>query len=348
MRGDANPAPSDADNWICPGHHANFPIMNTTCADKKTGCVTLTTPSDAARFTREALVPMNFRRRQNSEPFCAGGEYRDFGAMVLTHMWSRGRYSAAAAASEPVPRFDHVLITLCLKGSAELQVSGRVVLRAGQAIILPCDKISGLDANEELATLSVRAPIDRLGHSLGAELLEPLLLEPISTETGLSSTLAVMIQSLWAQRDKLTQNEARYLLEALGCLVLGVFEEKFSDLGATTASRQAQYWRIRRDILATMRQPDQFGITQTSLRIGKSRRSIQATLRQMGTTFGNLALELRLSQAARLLRSSLATHSTITEMALTLGFEDVAHFSRRFRARFGESPRQYRAACRSE
>jgi AraC-like DNA-binding protein len=48
-------------------------------------------------------------------------------------------------------------------------------------------------------------------------------------------------------------------------------------------------------------------------------------------------LGLRLRGAARLLRDGAA----VTDAALANGFENLSHFSRTFRRRFGVSPRRY-------
>ena len=47
---------------------------------------------------------------------------------------------------------------------------------------------------------------------------------------------------------------------------------------------------------------------------------------------------------AHLARADLAAKS-ITEIAFGCGFSNAAHFSRSFRARFGESPRAYRRSA---
>lgn len=56
---------------------------------------------------------------------------------------------------------------------------------------------------------------------------------------------------------------------------------------------------------------------------------------------GKWLLRKRLDYSAALLRSS---QITITEIALASGFEDVSHFSRVFKAKFGLSPMPYRQA----
>jgi AraC family transcriptional regulator of arabinose operon len=60
---------------------------------------------------------------------------------------------------------------------------------------------------------------------------------------------------------------------------------------------------------------------------------------QTGQTIAEAARELRLRQAARLLRHS---GRSVGEIAAEVGFRCPFHFSRRFRQAFGVSPREYR------
>ena len=59
----------------------------------------------------------------------------------------------------------------------------------------------------------------------------------------------------------------------------------------------------------------------------------------LGSPFGKYLSELRLTYASNLLKSC---DLTITEIAFESGFENSAHFSRRFHEKFGLSPKEYR------
>lgn len=61
--------------------------------------------------------------------------------------------------------------------------------------------------------------------------------------------------------------------------------------------------------------------------------------RTTGMTFTQFLNRVRLGQAARLLQE---TDMIISEIALNSGFENLSNFNRRFRERYGRSPREYR------
>jgi AraC-like DNA-binding protein len=79
---------------------------------------------------------------------------------------------------------------------------------------------------------------------------------------------------------------------------------------------------------------------------GISPRYLQRLMASSGTSFTERVNELRLQRAFELLTESLASAQRISDVALEVGFSDVSHFNRLFRARFGDSPRGVRCAGR--
>jgi AraC-like DNA-binding protein len=81
--------------------------------------------------------------------------------------------------------------------------------------------------------------------------------------------------------------------------------------------------------------------------LGITPRYLHMLLKQTGRTFGRHVQEKRLERAAALLRDPQWHHRTITDVAATVGFNDLAHFSRTFRRRYGAAPSDVRAAARN-
>jgi AraC-like DNA-binding protein len=84
-----------------------------------------------------------------------------------------------------------------------------------------------------------------------------------------------------------------------------------------------------------------FSIGDVAARVGLSPRSVQDILHDTGRTFTERVLELRLQRARALLCDRHATRRII-DVALQCGFNEVAHFNRMFRRRFGASPSEMR------
>ncbi len=76
---------------------------------------------------------------------------------------------------------------------------------------------------------------------------------------------------------------------------------------------------------------------------GRSLSSFKREFRQLyGVAPGRWLLERRLECAAHLLTS---TSISVTEILFECGFEQASHFSRTFKAKFGQTPSEYREAC---
>lgn len=78
--------------------------------------------------------------------------------------------------------------------------------------------------------------------------------------------------------------------------------------------------------------------------VGLSTRSFYRAFAESGQTFSRTLLNLRLAHARALIARE--AERSLTEIALDSGFSDSAHFSRSYRAAFGETPRQTRARLR--
>jgi AraC family transcriptional activator of tynA and feaB len=76
---------------------------------------------------------------------------------------------------------------------------------------------------------------------------------------------------------------------------------------------------------------------------GVSPRYVQMIFAGMGTTPSAYICRRRLDVAAERLRH-LGKAASITGVAFDLGFNDLSSFCRAFRRRFGQAPRDYRAA----
>jgi AraC family transcriptional regulator, exoenzyme S synthesis regulatory protein ExsA len=61
-----------------------------------------------------------------------------------------------------------------------------------------------------------------------------------------------------------------------------------------------------------------------------------------GVSPGRWLLDRRLEHSASLLRT---TEMSVTDVMLECGFEDLSHFSRAFKEKFGQAPSAYRGAC---
>ena len=76
-------------------------------------------------------------------------------------------------------------------------------------------------------------------------------------------------------------------------------------------------------------------------------RTLHLRFQRMGSTFGAWILSERLEACRRALANALHERQSISEIAFDWGFREISHFSKVFKARYGVTPRDYRAGERA-
>lgn len=108
--------------------------------------------------------------------------------------------------------------------------------------------------------------------------------------------------------------------------------------GETPLSGDDPIERLKRNLPARLRE-DLTAETLAEI-AGVSLRTLQRIFRErFDTTPMSWLMEARLLEAARVIR---AGDDPVTKIAYRVGFKDPSHFTRRFKARFGVSPNEYR------
>jgi AraC family transcriptional regulator, positive regulator of tynA and feaB len=80
---------------------------------------------------------------------------------------------------------------------------------------------------------------------------------------------------------------------------------------------------------------------------GISVRTLHLRFEAMGQSFGRWVLGSRLDACCRSLCDPCQRNASISDIAYRWGFNDLSHFNKRFRSRFGMSPREWRTAHES-
>jgi AraC-like DNA-binding protein len=75
---------------------------------------------------------------------------------------------------------------------------------------------------------------------------------------------------------------------------------------------------------------------------GISVRTLHLRFEKLGQTFGHWLIEARLDACCKALSDPLQQSRSISEIAYGCGFNDLSHFNKTFRARFGMPPSQWR------
>jgi AraC-like DNA-binding protein len=108
-----------------------------------------------------------------------------------------------------------------------------------------------------------------------------------------------------------------------------------------TAVADALIWRTR-DLISKQIDDTELSPTRLASQVHISLRRLQEVFKAQGSTPSDCIWEMRLEFARGLLASSLHQNDSVSAVAYRAGFGDVAHFSRRFKQRFGLTPSEFR------
>ena len=227
-------------------------------------------------------------------------------------LYNAGGLRFSAGSRESVMQAGDILLwDTSLPGSFDCRTgaSGRTILfprRMVERRLGPGSLISGMQSNRhDPRTLLLRSYLEKL-HDLADE----------TTGGAVDDLIEFYL-------------ELTYL-----CMIGG---ENVPDMARTSAAFQD----IKNDIRDHIGSEDLTPAASAG-RVGMSLRSLQTVLSTHGTTFTALLATERMKQAAQMLRSPASAGVAISEIALSLGFYDQAHFSNAFRKHHNMSPREYR------
>ncbi|WP_282095356.1 helix-turn-helix domain-containing protein [Epibacterium ulvae] len=82
--------------------------------------------------------------------------------------------------------------------------------------------------------------------------------------------------------------------------------------------------------------------TRVAQATGLSRRSLRRLFAESGDSLSGYLRDARLDKAAEDLRNPLCASQSISEIAVKWGMDNFSHFTRTFKARFGQTPTEFR------
>lgn len=232
-------------------------------------------------------------------------------------------------------------LSVVLSGEAQiLTESGEHVVRAGDLCLLSSHEVftKRLSANYHEQFLYLPIPVAlALGRSvpvMGQRVI-------VAPRRGLGAVLADTVSSLARSRREITQPEWNTALGAVFELAAGVFGRPDPERLIASA-RDAQRERAMRYLEANLADPE-LSPVRIAAALGISPRYLHL-LFETGTSVSATILGRRLERCRTAISDPAQRHRAVSEIAFSWGFNDAAHFSRTFRARFGVSPSELRGA----
>lgn len=260
--------------------------------------------------------------------------------------WNLGELTLAwpksAAASVTRRNLSHdtdqtVILHLIQSGTCTLQQRKLTrTLRPGDMIVCAGEEFYRFDMSSEHQVLIVE--MDRGAIADRCPQIDERIATVISGQHAPTRLLHNYLLSLWREG---AANFDEAMGDAYSGILMDLFARSLEATGAECgAGRNALVARMKGIVEARL---DDEGLTPTSLasEMGVSLRTLQNAAAECGTTPVAYIANRRLELAAQ--RLVMDKTQSITEIAYASGFSDSAYFSRRFHARFGLSPSQYRS-----
>jgi AraC-like DNA-binding protein len=231
------------------------------------------------------------------------------------------------------------------------QVSGRslnsqsgreAVLETGDFTICDASQPYSVRFDEANHMLCLKLPAELLAVRMGG--IDKLLCVPMSARRGGAATLSAFLRTVWGQ---LTEPGDDDWGEGVSDVILDLIDLAYRPLQERTPELSTQdEWRMRAKAVIDERlcEPD-LSARSIAEALGVSARYVQMLFAEASTTPSAYIQERRLRMAAERLRR--AEGRCVTEVAMGVGFNDLTHFGRLFRRRYGVTPREYRAGVRT-
>jgi len=241
---------------------------------------------------------------------------------------------------------DTIGMVVCSSARSQFLQRGREVeLRGGDTIAFLHSEPVIVTYTEGLQ-FGLSVPYAALTSRVGC--VESFTMRPISRRAEALRLLMTYLKSAWKEGvlavPRLRDAVLNHIHDLVGLAISGCAPLGESNASAVVAARHSA---ALNHIAAHFQDPE-LSLEVVARCQGISPRYLQHLLTSSGTSFTERVNELRLQKAFALLIAPHDGERRISDIALDVGFSDISHFNRVFRARFGISPRGVRSARKAE
>lgn len=170
--------------------------------------------------------------------------------------------------------------------------------------------------------------------------LDPLMARPVGASSGIARVALSTMRSTFQELPHMSADAARGAGDLIAQLVrLSLIELAGQQTSQT--QREALKDRIRSYVDLRLRDPG-LSIDQMALALNCSKRHLYNAFAPENETLASYILHQRLDTCMRELQHPMFLSRSITDIALSCGFNNLSHFSRVFREHTSQSPSEYR------
>lgn len=237
---------------------------------------------------------------------------------------------------------DDLLLTLHLEGRLAVSQNGQESRIQERSFYLldPRRPFDVVVTGERNRSVVVRIPRATLEARVG--LTAEMTASPIAPQSAIATLTMGFIELLPAQANTLdTISGLKIAEQTLDMLALSIAAHQGTEGAATSSPRAVARLRVKSVVERLMTEPG-LKPERIATEAGISVRYANALLGDEGTSLERYVNERRLQRCHNALEDPLHQHRTIGDIAFKWGFSDIAHFSRRFKSRYGMTPTEFR------
>jgi len=318
-----------------------------------TATATATRPDSTALFSTEsfsewrnaisqAFVPLNVRAEQ-TENFVGTIRSRSMGDILVSEITARAHEVERTAALIARGEKRYYKLSLQLAGSGLLVQDGReAALQPGDIAIYDTDRPYTLAFDSDFRCLVVMFPQSMV--DLPREAVGRLTATRIAGDEGLTRMVGPFLTHLAKNLDRLSGHAGVRLLHNTLDLVTTVLHSELDARGGESHAnhRATRVQEIRAYIDEHLSDPDlsPAGIAAVNF---ISTRHLHGIFKDQDVTVSAWIRGRRLEHCRRDLADPLYFNTSVAMVGARWGFMDASHFSRLFRATFGQTPSDFRA-----
>ena len=239
-------------------------------------------------------------------------------------------------------REEYALIHFQLSGVSAMVQDGRdATIAAGDCFCYDSARPYTLQFRDDFEALVFQIPRQRLVGRLGQT--ERMTARAVRGDSLLGTLTVPFLSQLGSVVSQVDPAVARRLSSIAVDLVTAALGDLISaDEHQPSWAGTALKCRAKAVIEESLHDPE-LNTEKVAAVLGISPRYLQSLFHEEGQTVSDCIWRRRLERARRDLADPLSATRYVSQIAMDNGFNDFAHFSRRFRAAFGLSPREYRA-----
>lgn len=261
-----------------------------------------------------------------------------FGEIEHAPIWGTRRISDIGRRDD-----GSIGLTLFINGSMEFNQGGRELhLQSHELLLWDGTRPGSVRSWETVECKTILFPRSLVCQHIGN--IDDLTGQKVGLDSGTGILLKSHIETLHRSIGLIAPHDRSSVFRATLDMVGACFRPSEAILTGT-AYHKALFRRIEEYMRDRLLEPT-FNSTTVATAFGFTPRNLHRLFAEAGTTFSEWVRKERLTRAEKALTSPSFATESITQIAYCFGFCDAAHFSNLFKARYGRSPKVYRAAAR--